>query len=119
VILYQSPTLEHFLVELFKLCQPPHSSLVDDVHEDRLFQVWRKNPGAIPQQECLQAEDPDVRQFAAELDASFQIVDLRKAPVGLGFSWGRYGPKTVVRRFGAQPIFAYQKPPSLLKRVFR
>jgi hypothetical protein len=91
---------------------------VDDVHEDRLFQVWRKNPGAHPQQECLQSRDADMRQFAAELDASFQIIDLRKSQVGSGFSWGRYGPKTVVRRFGTLSIFAYQEPPSLLQRIF-
>ena len=118
VILYQSPTLEHFLVELFRFSQPPYASLVDDVHEDRLFQVWRKNPGVLPQQECLKSEDPGIRQFARELDATFQIIDLRNAEVGFGFSWGRYGPKTVVRRFGTVPIFAYQKPPSLLRRIF-
>jgi cell wall assembly regulator SMI1 len=48
VILYQGPTLAHFLEELFKLCAPPYKSAVDDVHEDRLFDVWSKNPGVIP-----------------------------------------------------------------------
>ncbi len=119
VMLYQGPTLEHFLVELFKLALPPHKSLVDDVHEDRLFHVWRKNPGVVSQQECLQSEDADIRQFARQLDGSFQIVDLRSAQVGFGFSWGRYGPKTIVRRFAGLPIFAYQKPPGLFHRIFR
>jgi hypothetical protein len=26
---------------------PPHESLVDDVHEDRLYHVWRMNPGVL------------------------------------------------------------------------
>jgi hypothetical protein len=28
----------------------------------------------------------------------------------MGFSWGRYGPRTDVRRFGALPVFACSKP---------
>ena len=121
VILYQSPDLAQFLVELFKCSQPPHESLVNDVHEDRLFNVWGTNPGVRTQAECAASEDADLRAFAATLDPSFEIVDLRGAKVGFGFSWGRYGPGTLVRRFGSLPLFAYQKPekkPGLLKRLF-
>jgi cell wall assembly regulator SMI1 len=119
VILYQSPSLEHFLIELFKYSEPPHESLIDDVHEDRIFDVWRKNPGVIQQLECLTSNDADLRQFAQELDSTFQIIDMRDQKIGMGFSWGRYGPRTAVRRFGNMPIFAYQKPPSLLRRIFK
>ena len=47
VILYQSSSLSDFLTELFKMCSQPHESLIDDVHEDRLYHVWRTNPGAL------------------------------------------------------------------------
>lgn len=117
VILYQSPNLAHFLVELLKLSEPPHRSLVDDVHEDRLFQVWRNNPGVRPREECLASDDLELRGFAKELDPWFEIVDLREPRPGVGFSWGRYGPNTVVRRHGTLPIFAYQEPQGLLKRL--
>jgi hypothetical protein len=119
VILYQSPDLEHFLTELFKLVTPPHGGLVDDVHEDRLFDVWRRNPGVKEQAECLSSPDERIRAFAAQLDPSFQIIDLRDAAVGFGFSWGRYGPRTEVRRFGEERIFAYQKRAGLLSRLLR
>ena len=118
VILYQSPTVEHFLAELFKGSEPPYKSLVDDVHEDRLFEVWHKNPGVKEQAECLRSNDEDLKRFAQALDASYQIVDLRNPQVGSGFSWGRYGPRTVVRRFGTVPLFAYQKPSSFLRKLF-
>lgn len=118
VILFQSPTMEHFLVELFKLFTSPIKSLIDDVHEDRIFEVWRKNPGVMSHDQCLQSQDPQLSTFARELDPSFQFVDLRNPRVGYGFSWGRYGPTTVLRRFGTQPIFAYQKKTGLLKRIF-
>lgn len=45
---------------------------------------------------------------------------LRQAQIGMGFSFGRYGPKPVVRRFKLLPIFAYQKEEKkgLLGRIF-
>lgn len=118
VVLFQSPTIGHFLLELWKMFTPPHRSLIDDVHEDRIFEVWRKNPGVLSREECLRSPDPLLSAFAQELDPSFQIVDLRNPPVGFGFSWGRYGPKGVVRRFGTEPIFACQKKAGFMKKLF-
>lgn len=109
VVLYQSATLSDFLTELFKSSRPPHKSLIDDVHEDRLFHVWRQNPRVEAQEHAAQSTDPALRAFAETLDPTFEIIDLRNAEIGFGFSWGRYGPNTVVRRHGELPIFAVQK----------
>lgn len=122
VLLYQSPSVGHFLHELLRMHTPPHASLVDDVHEDRLFRVWRENPGAITQAEALASDDPVLAQFAATLDEDFFVVDLRDAPVGMGFSWGRFGPRTEVRRHGWERVFACRRPerrPGLLSRLRR
>ena len=118
VILYQADSLDHFLSELFRMYEPPHQSLVDDVHEDRPSHVWRMNPGVLSDEQCLQSDDPILSAFARELDDSFQIIDLRRAKPGDGFSWGRYGPRTVVKRFGTHAVFAYQKPKGLISRLF-
>jgi len=111
VILYQSPDIASFLEEVFRMNTPPHKSLVDDVHEDRLFEVWGKNPGVTDHPTASVSSDPVVRSFALGLPEHFQIVDLRTVSPGMGFSWGRYGPRTEVRRHGYQRIFAYAKPP--------
>jgi hypothetical protein len=42
------------------------------------------------------AGDERLSAFAAELDDRFTFVDLRSSPVGMGFSWGRHGPRTDV-----------------------
>jgi SMI1 / KNR4 family (SUKH-1) len=118
VVLYQCATLSGFLSELFKGSQPPHESLIDDVHEDRLFQVWRKNPGVQAYEQAAQSPDPLLRAFAETLDPTFEIIDLRAAAIGFGFSWGRYGPKTIVRRHGDLPIFAVQKRAGFWSRLF-
>lgn len=110
VILFQSPSIGHFLHELFRMYVPPHASLVDDVHADRLFNVWGENPAVIARAAALQRGDAALREFAAELDDRFAFVDLRDAPVGMGFSWGRYGPRTEIRRHGHERLFAYARP---------
>jgi cell wall assembly regulator SMI1 len=110
VVLYQSPSVGHFLHEAIRMCVPPHASLVDDVHEDRLFRVWRENPGVLAQPEAAASGDERLAAFAATLDDDFQLVDLRDVPIGMGFSWGRYGPRTEVRRHGEHRLFAYRRP---------
>ena len=120
VALFQSPDLGHFLHETFRMLVPPHSSLVDDVHEDRLFAVWRTNPATLDHATAL-AGDEQLRAFAAELDARWTFVDLRAPEIGMGFSWGRHGPRTDVRRHGYERLFAYAPPerkPGLRRRLF-
>ena len=111
VILYQSPNIGNFLHEAFRMLVPPHTSAVDDVHEDRLFNVWRDNPGTLDHSTALASEEP-LRAFATALDDRFTFVDLRSSPVGMGFSWGRHGPRTEVRRHEHEPLFAYAPPES-------
>lgn len=120
VMLLQAATIQQFVGEVFKMYIPPHKSLVDDVHEDRLFDVWRKNPGVITHASALASSDPDIQAFAAGLEASFDLIDLRDAQIGMGLSWGRYGANTEVKRFGSKPIFAYRRPEKtgLFSRLF-
>jgi hypothetical protein len=74
VILYQADSLEQFLRELFRMFEPPHQSLIDDVHEDRLAHVWQTNPGVLSQEQCLRSEDTILSAFARELDETFHIM---------------------------------------------
>lgn len=100
---------------------PPYESLVDDVHDDRLCNVWKTNPGVRSHAAALESLDEELKAFARSLDPSFEIVDLKERRIGSGFSWGRYGPETIVRRYGKVPMFAYQRPPKprgLFARLF-
>jgi cell wall assembly regulator SMI1 len=122
VILYQGSNLAHFLHETFRRSIPPHASLVDDVHDDRLFNVWGTNPAEIDRETAL-AGDPELSGFAAGLDDTFVFADLREPEIGMGFSWGRFGPRTKIRRLGFERVFAYGPPEEkpkqgLLRRLF-
>src|SRR5258707_8765095 len=121
VVLLQSPDLGHFVAEVFRKIDSSRTSLVDDVHDDRIFHVWRTNPGAVDHEAALEGDDDELRAFAAALDERFSIIDMRTAAIGMGFSWGRYGPATEVRRDGYRLLFAYAPPerrPGLLRRLF-
>jgi hypothetical protein len=104
VMLVQAATVQQFVSEVLKMYIAPRKSLIDDVHEDRLFDVWRKNPGVIAHANAVVSSDADIRTFAAGLDSGFELIDLRDAPTGMGLSWGRYGPNTEVKRFDSKPI---------------
>jgi hypothetical protein len=117
VMLLQSPTLAHFIAEVIRFNEPPYASSIDDVHEDRLFDVWSTNPGTLSQSAALMHPDPTIVHFAQSLSESCEIIDMRNKPIGYGLSWGRYGPKTKLFRYGEKPIFAYEKRNNLFQRL--
>lgn len=119
-IQFQSADLTDFLTEVFRLYTPPNESLIEDVHEDQIVDVWTKNPGVIDGATAVQSLDPVLKAFAEEIGVEWQIIDLRQAKPGDGFSWGRYGPNTEIKRAGDVPIFAYRRPEKrgLFSRLF-
>ncbi len=120
VFLYQGNGMAEFLLDLIILETEEGRSTNDAVHEDRLFDVWGENPGTIARAEALASPDTSIRAFAEGLDDAFLLVDLRAVPVGMGFSWGRFGPETRLRRYREERLFAYAPPlrkPGLLSRL--
>lgn len=111
--------LAGFLDELRRMHSPPHASLIDEVHEDRLFRVGSSHPGAIPVDEAAVSDDPELAGFAANLGPGWTIIDLREAVPGMGIAWGRYGPRTELRRHDDLQLFAYRAPDKrgLLERL--
>lgn len=116
VIVYQTDSLLHFVQEVIREGNKPWKSEIGEVTGSRSDQIWSDNPGVLTFSHCVHSADPELRTFAESLDETWLIVDLRQPALGDGFSWGRYGPNTVVKRFGEKRIFAYQKK-SLLRRM--
>jgi hypothetical protein len=119
VIAYQAATLENFLREMVAMWQPGRASAVRQVHDEVVHRIWRENPGLVAPEAA--ATDPAMGKFAGSLPAEAWIADLRQATVGQGFSWGRFGPRTELRRAGDQRVWAMIPPikkPGLLQRLF-
>jgi SMI1 / KNR4 family (SUKH-1) len=109
VIVFQADNLQHFVSEVLKFSSEPRKSEIDDVHERLSRRIWSQNPGVLSRADSSARCDPELRQFAATLDDTWEFIDLRNAKLGDGFSWGLYGPRTANRRFGEKRIFARQK----------
>ena len=110
VLLHQADSLADFLDDVLGTVEPPHSSRIDDVHEDRLHQVWRTRPGRLTLHEAMTSGDGALREFAESLDPTWAVVDLRRREVGMGLAWGAHGPRTRLARHGWERIFGYAPP---------
>jgi hypothetical protein len=121
VIVYQCADLATFIEDVLRLAEPPYDGPIDAVHEEHSMRIWRENPGAVPRDEVLVSTDESIRRFAEQLTSEHYVVDLRRATIGDGFSWGRFGPKTAVSRAGEERVFAYQRRSSAsrLRKFFR
>jgi cell wall assembly regulator SMI1 len=105
IIAYQSASLSEFLGEL--LDPSTDVGAVETVYEEGAMKIWKEDPDALPKGKALASSDATLRGFALNVPDGFLIVDLRNAPVGAGFSWGRFGADTRVLRHGTEPLFAY------------
>jgi hypothetical protein len=68
-----------------------------------------------------ESADPALRAFADSLPPTALVVDLRHPQLGQGFSWGRFGPRTAIRRAGEERIWALMPPerkPGLFATLF-
>ncbi|MDF2770837.1 MAG: hypothetical protein K0S86_330 [Geminicoccaceae bacterium] len=121
VIAYQAPSIEAFLRDVVAMPVDDPRSPIDEVHERVVNRIWSENPGLRSQGEALASPDSAVREFAATLPGDAMIADMRSARRGDGFSWGRHGPRTELRRCGTERIWAIHRParkPGLLSRLF-
>ncbi len=119
VIVFQTDSFAHFLSEVVRFGNPPWKSEIDDVHEQYQSRIWRDNPGTMTYEQCLSSDDADLAAFARSLDETYLFIDLRHPKIGDGFSWGRYGPGTLNKRFGEKRIFAYPIRKSFWQRLLR
>jgi hypothetical protein len=110
VLLFQAASLGDFLDQALGALEPGRDTTIDDVHEDRLFQVGRRAPQSMPWRAAMTSDDHALRDFAASLDESWTVVDLRRREVGMGVAWGAHGPRTRLARHGWERIFGYAPP---------
>jgi cell wall assembly regulator SMI1 len=110
VVVYQAASLTEFLEEVFKLGELERESCVDYVHEEVCFKIWEENPGVITVKEASQLPDRLLNEFSEQFQDRDYIVDLRNGKIGLGLSWGRYGPNTRVVRHEVELVFGVKVP---------
>jgi len=109
VIVYETESVAGFMDDVLGEAHGNTSSKLETICDEAAGRIWRDNPNVMPFEQCAASTDEELRAFARSLDASYEFIDLRRPNLGDGYSWGRYGPSTVNRRFGEKRIFACQK----------
>ena len=109
VIVYQTASLLDFLREVIRGSNPPWESEIAEVDRTLAGRIWHENPHVLSHPYCLTSGDHDLKTFAESLDETWEFIDLRAPKLGDGYSWGRYGSKTVNKRYGDKRLFACRK----------
>jgi len=121
VFVFTANDLREFIEEWLKLADGGESKL-GRTFDQAVTRVSEENPGLIPREIAIASADQEIKAFAVRTGEGFQYVDLRRAEIGQGFSWGRVkDPDTDMIRDGKKLLFAIRNPPpktSLLKRLF-
>jgi hypothetical protein len=114
VAVIQSLDLAAFLMQLLH----PGDVGAVELAKQAATEIWTRDPWLKSLEDS--EKDPEVLSFAKLLPPNCQIADLRSRNIGSGFSWGRHGPNSEIRRNGALLMFGVcPKPKGLLRRMFR
>jgi cell wall assembly regulator SMI1 len=120
VVAFQAESIEAFLEQVVSLWHPGRESTVAEVRERAVHRLWRDD-AHLQTPESAARGDAVLTAFAASLPPEARLADLRAARVGDGFAWGRFGPRTEIRRAGGERIWAVLPPqakPGFLRRLF-
>lgn len=113
VVVYQAATLEAFVKGLIKSANNPDTP-ISPLLCPLIDKVYEKNPHALSYAHCINSSDKSLREFAATLDKTYQIIDLRRPWLGQGISF-----KSAVKRHKEERIFAYQPRRSVFQRYLK
>lgn len=70
-------------------------------------QVWQRTDEGTMVADAAESDDDSLSGFATSLTGDFTIFDLRApATKPIGFTWGRSGPDSEIRRAGSSLLFA-------------
>ena len=109
VVVFQADNLLHFIQEVVRGSRPPWQSDIADMYDNLSTRIWCENPCVMSRSQSLATGDSELKAFAESLDETWELIDLRNAKSGDGYSWGRYGARTINKRYSQKRIFACQK----------
>lgn len=118
VVVVQGSDLAQFISQVLAVGRSDDAQKLDDVVTHACLRIWREDPDLIDVVAARRSADRLLSTFSAELPDTYRIADLRTARTGAGFSWGRNGPQSDVRRFGSELLFGVEpKRGSLISRI--
>ncbi len=115
VLVRQADSLAEFILQFADdACQPEREGNLYVVAERMTHKVWDTGGVTMDANALRVSTDEVLRRAATTVDDGL-VCDLRRARMGDGFAWGRFGPRTVVKRPGPEPVFVLQRPVGMRK----
>lgn len=111
VVVLQAESLADFIVQFADdSCQPEREGSLYHISERLVNKVWDTGGGTLGASQLRMSADPVLRRAASGVDGEGLVCDMRRAGMGEGFAWGRYGPRTRVMRPGPEPVWVIDRP---------
>lgn len=116
VVVKQADDLSQFIKQVDEFGKIGRESVIDVIHEKTVFDIWMAKQGIMEKNE----NDYDFGERAIDYPKLYQIADLKDAPVGTGFPWGKAGPRSKIIRPSDDPIWIVEKKDErgLFSRLF-
>lgn len=119
VIAVQAADLGSFLGQVLNPGGSNTENTLDYVRNAATTRIWKDDPWLVSVQVARRSQDRTVSKFAEQLPDNYRVADLRLKKIGSGFSWGKGGPTTDIRRIGTELVFGVeQKAPGFFSRIF-
>ena len=109
VIAIQAADLACFLGQVLNPDGSDSKNTLDYIRNAATTRIWKYDPWLVSVRDAQSVPDVVVSKFAEQLPESFCVADLRSKEVGSGFSWGKAGANTDIRRNGADLLFGVEQ----------
>jgi hypothetical protein len=109
VIAVQAAGLVGFLLQLLQPGRSEPPDALRFVRDQAVAHIWKRDPWLMSAHDAKLSTDTVIRGFADQLSDEFCVADLRPREVGSGFSWGRAGANTQLKRAGSDLIFGIER----------
>ena len=109
VIAVQAASLVDFLLQLLQPGRGEPPNALRFVRDQAVAHIWKRDPWLMSAHNAKLSADAVIRGFADQLSDEFCVADLRPREVGSGFSWGKAGANTQLKRAGSDLIFGIER----------
>ena len=106
VIVKQADDLTGFFRDLQDFAGNDQPNELKRTQEKIIYDIWTNDADFIKPNEAKHLDDEQIRDFVKDLREKARIYDLRQAPDGKGFAYGKFGKNTRVLRYGNENLFA-------------
>ncbi len=120
VLVKQADNLVGFFKDLYDFAKKEDESELKQVQEKIVYDIWTNDAEFIKPNEAKKLDDEQIRDFVKDLRQNARIYDLREAPDGKGFVYGKkLGKDTKVVRYLNENLFAVvqSEKPSIWQQV--